>query len=760
MGRYVSEAWFGRQLARHPPANRRASNASARPDLTRPAGMTLITTGTVLLAVHIPLPFLNVKLLGLIMIVAGLVKVRALQRASSWLWQNRRVRNGPTRPLAGPAPALGHDQPEPVRQARPELTRPAGMTLITTGTVLLAVHIPLPFLNVKLLGLIMIVAGLVKVRALQRASSWLWQNRRVRNGPTRPQCRHRPGATRGGVLPGARVYVIVSAHNEQASIAGTIRSVLAQTRMPDRVIVVPDNRTDATAAIASRFMAEITPTAGNVPNKAGALDYALNMIWPDLTDRDFVLCTDADRLLEPRLIERCLAHFEPWQKLGAVLTHHRVTERGGQVLAWLRQIEMERSRRPVGRKYGRHVSGMASMFRASALMQVREQHGFVYDHLNCTEDRQLAFALRQLGWQVRRPDDLMVSYTPVTRHLVVLLPAHNEERDIGTALEALTSQTRMLDEVIVIADNCTDDTARIAVEHGATVMKTSGNAHRKAGALNYALERILPRLTDTDAVLVQDADSYLDPRFVEVTMKKLDEGYDAAGGNFRAREGGGPCGWFQRNEYARYARDNARKRGRVLCITGVGTMFTVRALRAVATAIGDGTLPDARGGYCYSYATLTEDNWMTLALKHLGFRFISPEDATMSTEPMLTWRDLGRQRLRWKRGAFEDLLSYGLTRHTLKGWGLFVVSVIGVFVTLIYIATLVASPWLGFHPKLWFVSLMILFGIERAATVRSRGTQTQLLAATLFPEWFYDLFLQGVQIRALAAAVWRTKKHW
>ena len=90
MGRYVSEAWFGRQLARHPPANRRASNAPARPDLTRPAGITLITTGTVLLAVSIPLPFLNVKLLGLIMIVAGLVKVRALQRASGWLWQCRR----------------------------------------------------------------------------------------------------------------------------------------------------------------------------------------------------------------------------------------------------------------------------------------------------------------------------------------------------------------------------------------------------------------------------------------------------------------------------------------------------------------------------------------------------------------------------------------------------------------------------------------------------------------------------------------------
>jgi hypothetical protein len=123
VGRYVSEAWFGRQLARHPPAYRRVQ---AQPEPTGPAGMAPIITGTVLLllavSIPFPFPFLNVKLLGLIMIVAGLVKARALQRASSWVWRNRRVRNGPARPLAGPAPSLRHGQPEPVRQARPEPT--------------------------------------------------------------------------------------------------------------------------------------------------------------------------------------------------------------------------------------------------------------------------------------------------------------------------------------------------------------------------------------------------------------------------------------------------------------------------------------------------------------------------------------------------------------------------------------------------------------------------------------------------------------
>ena len=88
----MSEAWFGQQLARHPACQPAGVGAGqARPEL---AGMALIIAGTVQLAVPISLPFLNVKLLGLIMIVAGLVKARAVQRASSWLWPNRRVRTG------------------------------------------------------------------------------------------------------------------------------------------------------------------------------------------------------------------------------------------------------------------------------------------------------------------------------------------------------------------------------------------------------------------------------------------------------------------------------------------------------------------------------------------------------------------------------------------------------------------------------------------------------------------------------------------
>lgn len=349
---------------------------------------------------------------------------------------------------------------------------------------------------------------------------------------------------------------------------------------------------------------------------------------------------------------------------------------------------------------------------------------------------------------------------PWTGQIVVLIPAHNEEESIQQTLTALQAQTVPADRIIVIADNCTDQTAELARAAGADVMVTEGNTHQKAGALNYALQRVLSGLSDQDAVLVQDADTFLDPAFLAATTRKLSQGYGAAGGNFRGRPGGGVCGALQRNEYARYARDTARKHGRVLCITGVGTLLSVAALRDVVAAIKDGRLPDAGGGYAYSYATLTEDNWMTLALKHLGYRVVSPKDATMSTEVMLTWRELARQRLRWKRGAIEDLLSFGVTQRTLPGWGLQLVSVLGVLASLAYLGTLVATPWAGFHPQPIFLWITVIYAAERLITVRSRGWKVSLASATVVVEWGYDLYLQAVQLRALWGVVWRTQKAW
>lgn len=107
------------------------------------------------------------------------------------------------------------------------------------------------------------------------------------------------------------------------------------------------------------------------------------------------------------------------------------------------------------------------------------------------------------------------------RRLVVLIAAHNEEQSIGATLESLAQQTRRPDEVVVVADRCTDGTVEIALSFGAKVFETFDNQHRKAGALNQALTVIMADLELTDQVLLMDADTVLCPEFLAAAERRL-----------------------------------------------------------------------------------------------------------------------------------------------------------------------------------------------------------------------------------------------
>ena len=160
--------------------------------------------------------------------------------------------------------------------------------------------------------------------------------------------------------------------------------------------------------------------------------------------------------------------------------------------------------------------------------------------------------VEESGLPASRLPDREAERTPL--RLTALVPAHDEALTIAATLDSLQSQTRPPDRIVVVADNCTDDTAEIARKHGAEVFTSVNNTHKKAGALNQALSGMFDHIDIRDVVLVMDADSVLVPEFLQTAMERLEADPDlmAVGGVFYGERGSGLIGQLQRNEYTRY----------------------------------------------------------------------------------------------------------------------------------------------------------------------------------------------------------------
>ena len=340
---------------------------------------------------------------------------------------------------------------------------------------------------------------------------------------------------------------------------------------------------------------------------------------------------------------------------------------------------------------------------------------------------------------------------------LALIPAHNEAGSIAATITSLRQQTCPPDRVVVVADNCTDDTVTIATDAGAEVFVTTGNTARKAGALNQALSS-LPDLPEY--VLAIDADTTLAPLFMETALSRFDTDPEVAavGGIFSGPAPAGMLETAQSNEYARYAREVART-GRVMVLSGTATVFRRSTIDAVRAARGV-RLP-GRPGDLYDVGALTEDNEVTLAVKTLGLRVVSPRHCVAVTELMPSLGALHRQRLRWYRGAVENLFAYGFTKATRRYWYQQGMLALGTLMMGLYLLlTVHAATVGGLRWSPWWLSIGVIFWAEKVVTAWAAGPKGRALAALMIPEIAYDLFLQATFIRALAQAARRREAVW
>jgi biofilm PGA synthesis N-glycosyltransferase PgaC len=195
------------------------------------------------------------------------------------------------------------------------------------------------------------------------------------------------------------VALLVPCHNEETSVRDVIHQIAANQYPNFEIVAINDGSTDQTGAIldelASRIPQLKVVTLTRNYGKAAALRMGVMA-----TSAEFVMCIDADALLEKDALFWMVKHFQDGPRVGAVTGNPRVVNNRsllgrvqiGEFSAIVGMVK--RTQRSVGRVFT--VSGVNAMFRVAALHDV----GY-WSSETVTEDIDISWKLQLRRWDIR-----------------------------------------------------------------------------------------------------------------------------------------------------------------------------------------------------------------------------------------------------------------------------------------------------------------------------------------------------------------------
>lgn len=233
----------------------------------------------------------------------------------------------------------------------------------------------------------------------------------------------------------------------------------------------------------------------------------------------------------------------------------------------------------------------------------------------------------------------------VQRKYGLIIPARNEETVVGNLIESMhkTDYPQELLHIFVIAHNCTDKTAEVCRQLGATVYEYNND---KENTMGYAFKHLFECIErdfgtqNYDGFFLFNADNILSRNYFE----KMNDAFEACGGesvitsyrnskNFGANLISGMYGLFFLSGCV------YESRGRTVC--GCSTRVQGTGYVINSKLVKDGKWP---------YVTLTED-WEFSADQILqGRKIVYCDEAVFYDEQPTTTKVMLRQRLRWAKG--------------------------------------------------------------------------------------------------------------
>lgn len=362
------------------------------------------------------------------------------------------------------------------------------------------------------------------------------------------------------------------------------------------------------------------------------------------------------------------------------------------------------------------------------------------------------------------PLRLQTSCAATINNYVVVIAARNEESAIADTIRSVFASELTPSRVLVVVNNTTDNTARVAREAGAEALVMVRNEHKKAGALNYGLDYLGPTLSEHDAILVMDADTTVSSDFARAAIEQLNSDKLAGGVSsiFVGRPTRSFIGTLQQMEYHRYRHQIKENGDQAYVLSGTASVIRWTALQAIKRARRIGrTLPP--GDSYYDVTSLTEDNELTFALRTLGWTCPAP-GATSTTDVMESTSMLYHQRHRWYLGALQNIWGYGRKLPwdlRLVYWRQQVGLAFASIFTVLVLVSLAANTALFGVGSSWLMStVLVAYLAMNVGTVWRLGWKHRLIALAYVPELAYNLLLQYVFIRAAADHVRGHRGSW